>query len=57
MQKKKEAQAAVELMNATYTRIVEEEEAKKGLIIAKALYGKIMSGTIWSIVNNVLHVI
>ncbi|KRT81908.1 Chaperone [Oryctes borbonicus] len=43
LQKKKEAQAAVELMNATYTRIVEEEEAKKGLIIVKALYGRIIS--------------
>lgn len=43
LQKKKEAQAAVELMNATYTRIVEEEESKKGLIIIKALYGKIVS--------------
>ncbi|KAI4464843.1 dnaj subfamily c member 11 [Holotrichia oblita] len=45
LQKKKEAQAAIELMNATYTRIIEEEEAKKGLIIVKALYGKIISAS------------
>ncbi|XP_022905973.1 dnaJ homolog subfamily C member 11 isoform X2 [Onthophagus taurus] len=45
MQKRKEAQAAVDLMNATYTRIVEEEETKKGLVIVKALYGKLISGS------------
>lgn len=44
LQKKKEAEAAMDLMRATYTRILEEEESKKGLIIVKALYGKIISG-------------
>ena len=43
IQKQKEAQAAVDLMSATYTRIVKEEETRKGLIIVKALYGKLSS--------------
>ncbi|XP_025829928.1 dnaJ homolog subfamily C member 11 [Agrilus planipennis] len=40
LEKRKEAQAAVELMSATYARIVRDEDAKKGLVIEKALYGK-----------------
>lgn len=43
-QKRKEAQAAVDLMTVTYTRICEEEENKRGLIIVKALYGKLITG-------------
>lgn len=43
MEKRREAQAAVDLMTATYGRICTEEETKKGLIINKALYGKILN--------------
>ncbi|XP_014218733.1 dnaJ homolog subfamily C member 11 isoform X2 [Copidosoma floridanum] len=39
-EKQKEARAAVELMKATFSRIRAEEEAKKGLVITKALYGR-----------------
>lgn len=46
LQKRKEAQAAIDLMTATYSRIRDEEENKKGLIIVKALYGKLILGTI-----------
>lgn len=42
IEKRKEAQAAVDLMAATYARICNDEENKKGLIIIKALYGKIL---------------
>ncbi|RWS03640.1 hypothetical protein B4U79_03526 [Dinothrombium tinctorium] len=37
---RKEAEAAVSLMTETYNRIKEQEVAKSGLIIIKALYGK-----------------
>ncbi|XP_054016548.1 dnaJ homolog subfamily C member 11 isoform X1 [Hylaeus anthracinus] len=40
MEKQKEAKIATELMKATVSRIRAEEEAKKGLIITKALYGR-----------------
>ncbi|RZC31973.1 dnaJ -like subfamily C member 11 [Asbolus verrucosus] len=43
LEKRKEAEAAQELMTATYTRIREEEESKKGLVIIKAIYGKIIT--------------
>ncbi|KAL1494865.1 hypothetical protein ABEB36_010383 [Hypothenemus hampei] len=42
LEKRKEAMAAQELMQATYSRVKEEEERKKGLVIIKALYGKII---------------
>lgn len=42
LEKRKEALAAQELMQATYTRIRDEEEKRKGLVIIKAIYGKIM---------------
>ena len=38
-EKKREAKAAVDLMRETFTRVRSEEEAKKGLVIVKALYG------------------
>lgn len=38
--------AAQELMQATYNRITEDESRKKGLIIIKAIYGKILGGII-----------
>jgi DnaJ family protein C protein 11 len=44
LEKRKEAQAAQELMTATYTRIRDDEENKKGLVIIKAIYGKIVTG-------------
>lgn len=46
LQKRKEAQAAIDLMTAAYSRIKNEEENKKGLIIVKALYGKLILGII-----------
>lgn len=42
-EKKKEADVAIELMEATYQRIVSEEEQRGGLIIEKALYGHFAS--------------
>lgn len=39
-EKKKEAEAAVELMNALFDRISTDERRKKGLVIVKATYGK-----------------
>ncbi|BFZ23520.1 hypothetical protein BsWGS_26560 [Bradybaena similaris] len=40
-QRKNEAEKAVELMKETYERSVELEEKKLGLVILKALYGKL----------------
>ncbi|XP_074109454.1 dnaJ homolog subfamily C member 11 [Cotesia typhae] len=40
LQKQREAKAAVELMMATFSRIRADEEAKHGLVITKALYGR-----------------
>ncbi|XP_012943726.1 dnaJ homolog subfamily C member 11 [Aplysia californica] len=42
-QRKEEASKAVELMKATYERCVEMEEKKSGLVVMKALYGKLLS--------------
>lgn len=39
---RKEAMAAQDLMQATYSRNKEEEERKRGLVIIKAIYGKIL---------------
>lgn len=39
-EKKREAKAAVDLMQATYGRVRTEEESKNGLVILKAVYGK-----------------
>lgn len=44
LERRKEAVAAQELMMATYNRIQNEENKKKGLIIIKAIYGKIING-------------
>lgn len=44
MERRKEAEAAQELMIATYERIKNEEERKRGLVIVKALYGKAKTG-------------
>lgn len=40
LEKQREAKGAVELMMVTFSRIRAEEEAKRGLIITKALYGR-----------------
>lgn len=40
-EKKREAHAAVNLMRNTYERIRNEEDGKKGLVIIKALYGRL----------------
>lgn len=40
IEKRTEAEAAVELMTAQYERICDEEELRKGLIIVSAKYGK-----------------
>ncbi|PNF16476.1 DnaJ subfamily C member 11 [Cryptotermes secundus] len=42
-EKKREAQAAVELMRATFARVRSDEEAKRGLVIIKALYGRLVN--------------
>ncbi|XP_019878016.1 dnaJ homolog subfamily C member 11 [Aethina tumida] len=42
IEKRKEALAAQELMTATYDRIKTDEENKKGLVIIKAIYGKLI---------------
>lgn len=44
LEKRKEAVAAQELMMASYNRIRDEESNKKGLVIIKAIYGKIIKG-------------
>ncbi|KAL0851890.1 hypothetical protein ABMA28_000180 [Loxostege sticticalis] len=40
----RQARATVELMRETYSRIRSDEEKKKGLVIIKAIYGKLPSG-------------
>lgn len=40
-EKKKEARAAVDLMSNTFARIRAEEEARRGLVIVSAEYGKL----------------
>lgn len=40
-QKRQEASAAVDLMQHTYERIVQEETERHGLVITKAIYGKV----------------
>lgn len=44
LERRREAEAAQELMTATYERIKNEEERKNGLVIVKALYGKAKTG-------------
>ncbi|XP_044751000.1 dnaJ homolog subfamily C member 11 [Coccinella septempunctata] len=43
LERRKEAQAAQELMMASYNRIKAEEENKNGLIILQAVYGKLIT--------------
>lgn len=40
VERRKEATYAISLMSATYDRIVNEEEKKKGLVIVQAFYGR-----------------
>jgi DnaJ family protein C protein 11 len=44
-EKKREAESAVQLMRATFARVRSDEEAKRGLIIIKALYGRLVNIT------------
>lgn len=44
IERRKEALAAQDLMMATYMRVKDEEEARNGLVIVKALYGKLIRG-------------
>lgn len=39
-----EAEASVDLMRERYARLREDEEAKRGLVVVRAVYGKIMEG-------------
>lgn len=41
----RQARATIELMRETYSRIRSDEEKKKGLVIIKAVYGKLPAGT------------
>ncbi|KAJ8970872.1 hypothetical protein NQ314_000997, partial [Rhamnusium bicolor] len=43
LEKRKQAMAAQELMMATYNRIRDEENNRKGLVIIKAIYGRIIT--------------
>lgn len=43
---KKDAEAAVDLMQERHARIKETESANKGLIIIKAIYGQLLDGKI-----------
>ena len=42
-EKRKEAEAAVNLMSVAFSRIRSEEESRQGLVIITALYGKLTS--------------
>ncbi|MCL4128914.1 UNVERIFIED_CONTAM: hypothetical protein GTU68_050335 [Idotea baltica] len=42
MEKRQEAKAAIELMRETVKRIVDQEEANKGLVILQSLYGRLV---------------
>jgi DnaJ family protein C protein 11 len=42
-EKRREARAAAELMRATFARVRSDEEAKRGLVIIKALYGRLVN--------------
>ncbi|KAG7166506.1 dnaJ homolog subfamily C member 11-like [Homarus americanus] len=42
LEKRREAMAAVDLMRETVRRIVEQEEARKGLVILQAWYGQLV---------------
>ncbi|XP_042863915.1 dnaJ homolog subfamily C member 11-like isoform X2 [Penaeus japonicus] len=43
LEKRREAKAAVDLMRETVKRIVDQEEARKGLVILQALYGQLVT--------------
>lgn len=45
-EKKREAEAAIDLMTVQYQRIRSDEEKRNGLIIENAVYGKIESDRI-----------
>lgn len=39
-EKRREAEAAIDLMTVQFERVRSDEEKRKGLIIVKAIYGK-----------------
>lgn len=43
MEKKTEADSAIQLMKLAFARIVADEEARRGLIITSAKYGRLIS--------------
>lgn len=42
-EKRREAEAATNLMSVTFTRIRSEEESRRGLVITSAIYGRLAS--------------
>lgn len=57
MKRRKEALAAVELMEAAYLRVVAEEQAKNGLIIVKAYYGNVSTGKQFNVFNKFTNIL
>lgn len=56
---RREATAAVNLMAAAFERVRSDEEARKGLIVVKALYGRLVtlsSPTERTVVDEVIDV-
>ncbi|KAL1116760.1 hypothetical protein AAG570_005232, partial [Ranatra chinensis] len=51
-EKRREAQAATNLMSVTFARIRSEEEARRGLVIVSAVYGKLGSSGEGSAANQ-----
>lgn len=57
LERRREALAAQELMMNTYNRIRDEESNKKGLVIIKAIYGRIIKGIVTRSINNLFLLI
>lgn len=51
-EKKREAEAAVDLMSVQYERNYSEEEKRNGLLIISAIYGKIVDNVNFNINNS-----
>lgn len=51
-EKKREAEAAVDLMTVQYERCCTDEEKRNGLMITRAIYGKISNGSTTSLQNS-----
>lgn len=48
----RQARATIELMRETYSRIRSDEEKKKGLVILRAMYGKLPTGKFKRLLYN-----